>query len=153
MANFIWFITFPIFSHRSNSEWLRMANFTWFATFQIFPTEAAQNYSECPILRDSQHFQIFPTEVAQNVQFLLIHNFSTFSPPKWLRMTWNGQLICLIHNFSNLDHHWRTSEWLGMANFAWFATFPIQGQAEVAQNVSVHGSIFTSWHLQLISNG
>ena len=36
IANFTWFATFQIFSHRSGLEWLRMANFAWFATFLIF---------------------------------------------------------------------------------------------------------------------
>ena len=35
------------------------------------------------------------------VGFCLSCNFSNLSPPKWLRMTWNGQ-FCPICNFSNL---------------------------------------------------
>ena len=35
------------------------------------------------------------------VGFCLSCNFSNLFPPKWFRMTWNGQ-FCLICNFSNL---------------------------------------------------
>ena len=37
MANFPPFTIFPIFSHWSGSEWLRTANLAWFTTFPIFP--------------------------------------------------------------------------------------------------------------------
>ena len=50
-------------------------------------------------------------------------NFSNLFPPKWLRMTQNGQFH-LTRNFSNL-FHWSGSEWLATANFARFTTFPI----------------------------
>ena len=43
------------------------------------------------VLSELQLFQSFPTKVAQNGQFHLIHNFSNLFPPKWLRMTRNGQ--------------------------------------------------------------
>ena len=61
--------------------------------FQSFPTEVAQNDSEWPISPDLQLFQSFPTKVAQNDSewpISPIRNFSNLSPPKWLRMTWNG---------------------------------------------------------------
>ena len=56
------------------------------------------------ILSQLQLFQSFRTKVVQNdseCQYSPIHNFSNLSPPKWLRMTWNGQ-FCPIHNFSIL---------------------------------------------------
>ena len=57
------------------------------------------------------------------VGFCLSYNFSNLFPPKWLRMTWNGQ-FSLIHTFP-IFPHWSGSEWLGIANFAQFATFLI----------------------------
>ena len=47
---------------------------------------------------------LFPPKwlrMTQNGQFCLICNFSNLFPPKWLRMTWNGEFHP-IHNFSNL---------------------------------------------------
>ena len=60
----------------------------------------------------------------EKLDFVQVTTFPIF-PPKWLRMTGNGQ-FCPIHNFSNLFPLTQSgSEWLGMANFVRFATFPI----------------------------
>ena len=56
----------------------------------------------------------------RNIGFCPSCNFSNLFPPKWLRITWNGQFF-LICNFSNLF----PPKWLRMANFTQFATFPI----------------------------
>ena len=63
MANFALFTTFPVFSHRSGSEWPILPDSP---LFQSLRTEVAQNDSEWPISPDLQLFQSFPTEVAQN---------------------------------------------------------------------------------------
>ena len=73
--------------------------------FQSFPTKVAQNDLEWPIFPNLQLFQCFPTEVAQNDSewpiLPTICNYSNLFPPKWLRMTRNGQ-FCSICNFSNV---------------------------------------------------
>ena len=58
--DFTGFTTFPIFSHRSGSEWLGWPILPDSQLSQSFPTEVAQNDSEWPILPDSQLFQSFP---------------------------------------------------------------------------------------------
>ena len=73
---------------QNDSEWPILTDSQ---LFQSFPTEVAHIDSEWPILNDLQPLQSFPTEVARNGQFCLIHNFSNLFPPKWLRMTRNGQ--------------------------------------------------------------
>ena len=66
------------------------------------------------------------------VGFCLSYNFSNLFPPKWLRMTWNGQFrpIC---NFSNLfptEVAQNDSEWPISPDSQLFQYFP----TEVAQN-------------------
>ena len=54
----------------------------------------AQNDSEWPILPDSQLFQSFLTKVTQNdSEWPILSDLQLFNffPPKWLRMTRNGQ--------------------------------------------------------------
>ena len=94
------------FSNLFPPKWLRM---TWNGQFcpicnfsNLFPlAQVAQNDSEWPISPDLHFSNLFPSgsKSAQNDsnlfpsngQFHPIHNFSNLFPPKWLRMTWNGQ--------------------------------------------------------------
>ena len=55
----------------------------------------------CPSCNFSNLFPPKWLRMTQNGQFCPIRNFSNLFPLKWLRMTWNGQ-FCPIHNFSNL---------------------------------------------------
>ena len=111
MDNFAQFATFPTKVSQNDSEWPILPDLQ---LFQSFPTGVAQNDSERPILPDLQLFQSFPTRVAQNdlewpisPDLQLFQSFLTevaqnnsewpilpnsqIFPPKWLRMTWNGQ--------------------------------------------------------------
>ena len=99
----------------------------------------AQNDSEWPISPDSQLSNLFPPKwlrMTQNGQFSPIRNFSNLSPLKWLRMTWNGQFFS-IHNFSNLF----PLKWLIMT---W------NGQFHLIHNFS---NLFPPKWLRMIRNG
>ena len=64
--------------------------------------------------------------MTQNGQFCPICNFSNLFPLKWLRMTWNGQF--LIHNFSNLfPPKWLRMTWNGQFCMAKIKYTLIQG--------------------------
>ena len=74
------------------------------------------NNSEWPILPICNFSNLFPPKwlrMTWNGQFRPIHNFSNLFPPKWLRMTRNGQ-FCPIRNFSNLfPPKWLRMTWNG----------------------------------------
>ena len=78
-------------------------------------------YKESWILSELQLLQSFPTEVAWNGQFHPICNFSNLFPQKRLRMTQQQPILPDSTTFSTFSHQ-SGSEWLGTANFAWFAT-------------------------------
>ena len=75
-------------------------------------------------------FNLFPPKwlrMTQNGQFSPICNFSNLSPPKRLRMTWNGQFH-LICNFSNLfPPKWLRMTWNGQFCMAKIKYTLIQG--------------------------
>ena len=145
MTNFTRFVTFPIFSHWSGSEWPILPDLQLFETF---PTEVAQNDLEWPILPNLQLFQSLPTKVAQNDSEWPISPDSQLSnlstevaqndwqrpilpdsqlfqsfPTKVARNDWEWPIHQICKLFQSF--HWSTSEWLGMANFTWFTAFPI----------------------------
>ena len=89
-----------------------------------------------PISPDLQLFQSFSTKVAQNDSewpIWLICNFFNLFPPKWLRMTRNGQFhpICKFQSFPTKVAQ-NDSEWPILPNLQLFQSFP----TEVAQNDS-----------------
>ena len=113
------------------AKWLRLAQngqfWSIFSFSNLFPQKAAQIDLEWPILPDSQLFQSFPTKAAHFSpnfkififggvyisQFSEICNFLNCFQIKWLKMTHNRQFC----HQSGLD-------WLKMANFGQFSTFP-----------------------------
>ena len=126
--DFVQVVTFPIFPHQ---KWLRMTQNGQFhlnsQLFQSFPTKVAQNDLEWQILPNLQLFQSFPTEVAHNdseqpilPNLQLFQSFPTRSGSEWLWIA-NFAWFATFPIFS----HQSGSEWLGTANFARFATFPI----------------------------
>ena len=67
----------------------------------------------CPSCNFSNLFPPKWLRMTQNGQFCLICNFSNLFPPKWLRMTQNSQ-NSPIHNFSNLSPpKWLRMTWNG----------------------------------------
>ena len=74
-----------------------------------------------------------PPPPPEKLYFVQVATFPIFSPPKWLRMTQNGQ-FCPISNFSNLPTEvaQNDSEWPILPNSQLFQSFP----TKVAQNDS-----------------
>ena len=125
MVNFARFATFPIFSHRSGSEWFGMANFTQFSTFPIFSHWSGSEWLRMANFARFTTFLIFSHQsgsewlrTANFARFATFTIFSYRSGSEWLGMA-NFARFATFPIF----YHWSGSEWLGTPNFAWFTLF------------------------------
>ena len=89
--------------------WINMTLCFWL----MYPPPPFGKVGFCPSCNFSNLFPPKWLRMTWNGQFCPICNFSNLFPPKWLRMTWNGQ-FCPICNFSNLfPPKWLRMTWNG----------------------------------------
>ena len=155
MTNFTLFATFPIFSHQSASEWLGMANFT----FQSFSTKVAQNDSEWQISPNLQLFQFFLTKVAQNdLEWPIspILQLSESFPTKVAQndLEWPILLDLQLYQSFPTEVAQNDSEWWILLDSQLFQAIP----TKVAQNGQFHpirnfSNLFPPKCLRMTQNG
>ena len=99
--------------------------FSNFNVSQVSPQKAAHIDLKWPISPNSQLFQSFPIQISSFLaksqiggggtlaKFSQICNFLNCFQPQWLKMTHDGQFC-----------HQSGSNWLKIANFGQFSTFP-----------------------------
>ena len=127
-TNFAWFATFPIFTHWSSSDDSN-GQFAWLQLFQSFSTEVAQNDSECQFCPICNFSNLFPSKikVAQNDSEWPILPDSQLFPPRWLRMTRNGQ-FARFTTFQSIPNEvaQNDSEWPISPDLQLFHLFPLK---------------------------